>query len=418
MGYRFIRQPSDAPTVSNRDDARLFRYALGDYNGYIKNYRSELSYTINGLDFTINSGVVVLQGYETEIDSSGATINLIYSPTRHYYVVYYEVNLATQTTKIDSVYDTVGDPTLTHTEDLTANTDGISQMELYRFYVQSGVVYSVSKIVQPIGYAAKSLMIPEDTIPNSRVLTVSSLNGNYETVVQSSGSLAPGWYEVVLSGGAGGGNGYIGTTPAAGSDGGYLKTRFFVPHVVFFKISAGGGGRKGTNGGGMSLNSGRAGGGGGGSTLEIPQLGILLIASGGGGACALGEVSDGEGRILIGGGGGGQGGGGQGGGRTYLTGGEGGAGGGEKGGDDDESYGDTQDYKPGHIFGNGSGAGGGAGGDNGGKGGGIGGNGGTWSNIWGSPGGNNLNTTLGGGGVCENGNSHGGNGSANLYRLG
>ena len=76
MAINFVRQPSETPNVRNIDDIIPFRYAYGNQNGYVKDKGNELSYTINGSNFRINSGRVVLQGVESDIDANGVTITV------------------------------------------------------------------------------------------------------------------------------------------------------------------------------------------------------------------------------------------------------------------------------------------------------------------------------------------------------
>lgn len=162
MAIRFIRKPSDTPNVSNADDTRLFRYALGDYNGYIKGKGAELAYSINGSIFKINSGVVVLQGYDVEIDANGWELTVDNVATKRYFSVYLEINLATQTADIKSMYDTAGYPTVSSGDDLTASPTGTARMLLYQLTAQNGVISEVSKKVTEIKYS-KTLIETEAT---------------------------------------------------------------------------------------------------------------------------------------------------------------------------------------------------------------------------------------------------------------
>lgn len=152
MGLRFIRQPSDTPNVSNTDDARMIRYAYGGLNGYLQNAGNELSFSIIGNTFRINSGVIVLQGWESEVDSNGWTMAIDNVQTPRYYSVYYEVNLATQGASIKSVYGTADYPVIDDGDDLTALQTGTAKMLLYQFTAQSGVISNVKKIVPAIYY--------------------------------------------------------------------------------------------------------------------------------------------------------------------------------------------------------------------------------------------------------------------------
>ena len=162
MAIRFIRKPSETPNISNADDTRLLRYALGDYNGYIKGKGAELSYTINGSIFIINSGIVVLQGYDVEVDANGWELAVDNVATKRYFSVYLEVNLASQTADIKSMYDTAGYPTIASGDDLTASSTGTARLLLYTFSGQSGVIAEVSKKVTEIKYS-KTLIAEEAT---------------------------------------------------------------------------------------------------------------------------------------------------------------------------------------------------------------------------------------------------------------
>ena len=39
MAIRLIRENSDTPNITNKDDARMIRYAYGGQNGYVKGSR-------------------------------------------------------------------------------------------------------------------------------------------------------------------------------------------------------------------------------------------------------------------------------------------------------------------------------------------------------------------------------------------
>lgn len=153
MGLRMVRQPSETPNVSNIDDIIPFRYAYGDQNGYVIGRGLELRGEPIGLTFIINSGRVVLNGVETEVDPNGVSFSIDNASEKRYYSVYYEVNLATQTTAIKlSNYSTNGYPTIESGDDLTINPGGIAKLELYRFTATNGVISDVEKVVKGISY--------------------------------------------------------------------------------------------------------------------------------------------------------------------------------------------------------------------------------------------------------------------------
>ena len=74
MSIKMVRQPSETPNITNIDDIIPFRYAYGNQNGYVKDKGNEVGYTVNGSQFTIGSGRIVLQGVESDISASGVTI--------------------------------------------------------------------------------------------------------------------------------------------------------------------------------------------------------------------------------------------------------------------------------------------------------------------------------------------------------
>ena len=159
MGIRMVRQPSQTPNVTNIDDIIPFRYAYGDQNGYVIGKGNEISHTIDGSTFRINSGRVVLQGVETDIDANGVSFTIDNASETRYFVVYYEVNLATQTTAIKlSTYSTSGYPTIDAGDDLTANSSGIARLPLYRFTATGGVISNVSKVAKAIEYSGTALV--------------------------------------------------------------------------------------------------------------------------------------------------------------------------------------------------------------------------------------------------------------------
>lgn len=150
MAIVMVRKPSDTPNVRNIDDIIPFRYAYFNQNGYIKNKSNELNYEIDGLNFKIKSGRVVFQGVESDVDAAGITITIDNTPYPHYYVVYYNVNLALNTTSIEYDYHMGGYPIVDEGDDLIANTSGYANFELYRFVAQNGIISNVEKLVQPI----------------------------------------------------------------------------------------------------------------------------------------------------------------------------------------------------------------------------------------------------------------------------
>lgn len=157
MGIKMVRTPSDTPNINNTDDFIGLRYAYRNKNGYILNKGNECSSTINGSKFKINSGRIVIQGIECDIDANGVEIDVDNVAITRYYSIYLQVNLALNEIKIQSIYDTSTYPVIDAGDDLTLNTTGTARLELFQFTATNGVISSVSKIIKKIEYLDPSL---------------------------------------------------------------------------------------------------------------------------------------------------------------------------------------------------------------------------------------------------------------------
>ena len=170
MAIKMVREPSETPNINNIDDIVPMRYAYGNQNGYVINKGTEISNTVSGLNFTVNSGRLVLQGVECDIDATGVTITIDNIATKRYYTVYLEVNLGLNTATIKSEYDTATYPTIDAGDDLTENTTGVARLPLYRFTATSGIISDVNKVVESVKY------VNEDFIANVKVNDASKVN--------------------------------------------------------------------------------------------------------------------------------------------------------------------------------------------------------------------------------------------------
>lgn len=166
MAIKMVREPSDTPNINNIDDIIPMRYAYGGQNGFVIGKGTEISNTVNGSNFIINSGRLVLQGVECDIDATGVTIAVDNIATKRYYTIYLKVNLATNTATIESSYDTADYPAIDDGDDLTENSSGIANMVLYKFTATSGIISEVNKVVESIKYT------PKFTFDNNGVLKV------------------------------------------------------------------------------------------------------------------------------------------------------------------------------------------------------------------------------------------------------
>ena len=158
MAIKMVREPSETPNINNIDDIVPMRYAYGNQNGYVIGKGTEISNTVNGLNFTVNSGRLVLQGVECDIDAVGVTITIDNIATKRYYVVYLQVNLGLNTAQILSSYDTATYPTIDVGDDLTENTTGVARLPLYRFVATSGIISDVNKVVESVKYVNQNFI--------------------------------------------------------------------------------------------------------------------------------------------------------------------------------------------------------------------------------------------------------------------
>ena len=172
MAIKLIRQESETPNITNYDDARMARYAYGGYDGYVKSRGTEIASEVNGTTFVVKSGVLVLQGWETEIDANGVSISVTAADASlRYTVVYLEINRAADTVQIKTLSDTAGYPQIPESDDLTNNVIGTARLPLYRFTAQSGVIRNVEKLVKAIEYVGlnfddlKSKLTSGDFVP-------------------------------------------------------------------------------------------------------------------------------------------------------------------------------------------------------------------------------------------------------------
>lgn len=158
MAVKMVREPSEIPSISNVDDFVGLRYAYGNQDGFVINKLNECSYKVIGNTFKVNSGRLVLQGVETDIDANGSSIIIDSIATKRFYSVYLEVNLERMTSLIKSSYDTAGYPTIEKGDDLTKVTNGIAKMLLYTFDATNGIITNVQKKINAIAYSGTALV--------------------------------------------------------------------------------------------------------------------------------------------------------------------------------------------------------------------------------------------------------------------
>ena len=158
MAVEMVRKPSETPNIENVDDFMPIRYAYANQNGYVIG-RGRIgtgidteAYTINGNTFTINSGRLVIQGVECDIDT-GHSVVIDINSTKRYCAIYLEVNLATNTSDIFVAYDMLGTPSVDAGDDLTANKIGTARMVLFTCEATNGLISNVIKVVKACEYS-------------------------------------------------------------------------------------------------------------------------------------------------------------------------------------------------------------------------------------------------------------------------
>lgn len=185
MAIKMVREPSETPNINNIDDIIPMRYAYGNQNGFIIGKGTEISNTINGLNFTINGGRLVLQGVECDIDASGVTIAIDNISTKRYYVVYLKVNLSTNTVSIENAYDTADYPIIDNGDDLTVNSSGIANMVLYKFTAINGIISEVNKVVESVKY------VEDLTVQNSKKINNLEISRDSNGVLKIGDTIIP-----------------------------------------------------------------------------------------------------------------------------------------------------------------------------------------------------------------------------------
>ena len=178
MAIEMVRVPSETPNISNTDDFVGLRYAYGNQNGYVINKGLECSFTPLSVKFRINSGRLVLQGVEVDIDANGVEVAIDNVANTQYHTVYLQVDLSTNEAKILTMSDTSTYPIIESGDDLTQDTTGIAKMELYHFDATSGVISNVQKVAKAIQYnrAELNIMSSSKLVQKSDVVIINDFS--------------------------------------------------------------------------------------------------------------------------------------------------------------------------------------------------------------------------------------------------
>ena len=139
MALRLVREASDTPNISNRDDACMVRYAYGGYDGIVENFGQQLSASIGSGRVAINSGRIVLQGWEVDVETENISVPA--STTGSVYEhLYLELNLLLEEARLLTVRSTTQAFPINLGDDLTQNTSGTARLPLYRWSVSGSTI--------------------------------------------------------------------------------------------------------------------------------------------------------------------------------------------------------------------------------------------------------------------------------------
>lgn len=151
MAYKLVRKSSETPNITNRDDARMVRYAYGNYDGVVKGFGEELSITVDGSTATIHGGRMVLNGWEVDVDSNGVSFEALPGSTQYYCVVL-TVNLANESAEFTIVSNSGVYPDVPVGDDLSQYPNGFRRIITHRLSSVDGVFSYHERIVPLIPY--------------------------------------------------------------------------------------------------------------------------------------------------------------------------------------------------------------------------------------------------------------------------
>jgi hypothetical protein len=157
MALRLVRQTSETPNITNKDDTIMTRYAYGGYNGIVKAFGQECNYTTDNGIFKVLDGRIVIDGWEIEIDGAGWLLNLSNVSGTQYHTVYAEINVSIEAVKLGSSYNTGSYPTIDKGDDLTQIPNGTARLLLYNVKVENGLITEVVQKFELIPYLSEKI---------------------------------------------------------------------------------------------------------------------------------------------------------------------------------------------------------------------------------------------------------------------
>lgn len=157
MALRLVRQTSDTPNITNKDDVIMTRYAYGGYNGVVNGFGNECGYTAENGIFKILDGRIVVDGWEIDVDGAGWSFDFSNITGTQYHSVYAEINVSVETVDIKSSYYTGNYPTIEKGDDLTQIPNGTARLLLYNVQVENGAIKNVIKKFEIIPYLVQDI---------------------------------------------------------------------------------------------------------------------------------------------------------------------------------------------------------------------------------------------------------------------
>lgn len=102
MAVKELRKESDIPNISKEDDYRAFKYATKDFNGVIQDFGNACSYSISDNVLHINSGEIIFNNEQWDIDGNGVDVVITKTQTTSFYCVGARKNMVTNEIEIGS----------------------------------------------------------------------------------------------------------------------------------------------------------------------------------------------------------------------------------------------------------------------------------------------------------------------------
>lgn len=182
-------------SVQNTDDIIALRYAFNDQNGYVPNIGSELSANYESGTFTLNSGHVVVQGSQYNIDANGISTTLDTSIGIRYFKIYLKVNLIDGTAELLNYYSTVSYDNIPDPESDELIKGNTAYLLVYTIKLNGATQMEISKIVRQIEYNSSRRLLWTGnaeigtTNPESSLLAFATIPAKENTMYEVHGEI-------------------------------------------------------------------------------------------------------------------------------------------------------------------------------------------------------------------------------------